>query len=357
MTATSGRVSSRYSVRSERFEPQLADHDFWFSGLSFAPKDVEKRLAWKYSSNPSPGSRILLIDCEGADSPVGAIGLFSRSWYATGINYQAAVAADLVVDTKHRTLGPALQLCLSAFRTVGENEFSFVYGLPNAISSVLKKRLDFQSTKTVVRYSRPLLWLYLVKDKLPGKAATVVAGLLQSLVGVKDFCQGLWLGRNWIGGAVTGFDERFDDLWVRSRDSFGLCGCRDAKFLNWRFSDPASSFEHRVFIVESRTVQRLGGYVVWRYCESGEVLIKDFFFDPDCGAATVMQLFINTMKNGRYDRLSFAFEGSSQLKQSLKLLGFVAREETETLFCLAEKTTRQMFDGEGIYITAADNDA
>ena len=351
-------VSNRYSIKARPYAAGDAQLPFWFDGLSYEPHDVAARLRWKYDSNPAPKSKLLYLHSDTEEQPCGAIGLFARQWSMAGARYPSAVATDLVISQSHRSLGPALHLCIDACGKVQTGEYSMAYGMPNAISAVLKKRLEFQSVQTITRYSRVLRWRNVIRARLPAPLAIPVAAVLQQLNDAKDWILGAKSGRRWKGSVWQGrFDARFDQLWQRSHESFGLCGVRDQEFLNWRFNDSDSGYKNQVFVVERQQDAELGGYIVWWQNDDGDVLIKDFLFSPDCGIDGLFQLFVNSMKSAGHERLSIALNGPADMLQKLRRIGFVAREQTEALFCVDQASELASAVNAPLFLTAADNDA
>ena len=79
---------------------------------------------------------------------------------------------------------------------------------------------------------------------------------------------------------VAGFDNRFDDLWVRASVAHVSLMVRDWTFLDWRFA-PASAVGYTIMAAESDG--RLDGYCVLRVLEDGGIssgVIVDILVDP-----------------------------------------------------------------------------
>ena len=79
---------------------------------------------------------------------------------------------------------------------------------------------------------------------------------------------------------ITSFDHRFDTLWERVHDKFGITITRDSTFLNWRFiHNPNNSYK----IFATTKNEALTGYIVLSSYYSNKIeigVINDILYDP-----------------------------------------------------------------------------
>jgi len=161
--------------------------------------------------------------------------------------------------------------------------------------------------------------------------------------------------RGYACGWISKPDERFDDLWARSRQPGTLVGVRDRRFLEWRFGDyPFRA--HRFFTVVSQPDGRLSAYAA---CESsGSTLqVRDFLVDPaQPGAGTRLwaDLALAAHREG-HDSLAVEFLGGAGIQQSLAKAGLLARERGPVHAVLPDGFA-ELADEERWYLTNADDD-
>jgi hypothetical protein len=97
-----------YSVRlADINEDKQTLKSLWIRNFGWI---TEGRYDWIYKNNPSGQPLSFLLHHDKSNSIVGAISLFPRKIFSGDEIIPAYVCGDLVIDQKHRALGPVLKL-------------------------------------------------------------------------------------------------------------------------------------------------------------------------------------------------------------------------------------------------------
>jgi len=285
----------------------------------------DKYRAW-YQGNPAGKATVLLVRETESDSVVACAVIFPRRLCIDGVYLRAALGGDFLVHKNHRVLLPALKLMRGFVSVVDDGEFDLIYGFPNAGAEPVMKtaglmRLGPRARMSkVARVSAHLRKLrpYMFLDKL-----------LSPLV---DVLTRLFVFETWYrfkGGflceEISGFDERFDDLWAKIGQGSRVIGERTAESLAWRYPN-AGGAGYRIFAMSSSDRANVEGYIV--YClDEHSISIKDFVL-PDGGRAIriLFAHFLRHVKKGPIRSVSVVLLGNRDLFDVLKRLGFAVRK-------------------------------
>ena len=165
---------------------------------------------------------------------VGTIGAGPRSMLREGHAVRAAVLCHVAVLPAHRSLKPALGM-YRAMAAISQSSFDVVYGLPNAPSSAICKRVHFALVGHLLRHVKVLRYRGYAQRVLPGRLGRAGGVLLDG---------GLALGRGVLAlGRRSGLDVSWTDtvdprmqaLWDESDHGTGLSTIRSTVMLEWRF--------------------------------------------------------------------------------------------------------------------------
>ena len=321
-------------VRGREYDVRLgrssADKDaaiaLWQRNL--APADRVRRYGWAYEGNPAGSGRVWLAADENGCA-IGAAGLIPRQTSVGGGAGLAGEAADFVVDSDARGLGPAvaLQRCL----TQECRPASFVYGFPNRKAETVQRRVGFEALGTMHRWVKVLrLEAALRAHPAFSRAARLVAPALDAALGVtaperrRPRTSGVTVKH------VAACDARFDRLWARAAKSIPILGDRSSRFLDWRYRQaPDAAYDLCAAIRESDG--EMVGYVAYRVvggvCRIVDLLANDMAAALD----TTLHEFILQMRAASVATISLCYLGIAEVTGALSRWGFRRRADSQNV--------------------------
>jgi hypothetical protein len=289
------------------------------------------RYDWLYLNNPAGKATVCLLRDEDSGEIVGSTALLPRNLWANGKTLKAAIAADLMVDHRHRSLGPAIVLQKGILGRLTETGIDLVYAFPNPKSVPMTRRIGYRQLTQRMALVLPLRSEAFLRNRIHHVGARKVAAALIDIAlrlrprlykPFRDFGREHFL--------ATSFNRQFDDLWSRIRSGYTLIGEKTSDFLNWRYRDSPQE-QYAVFGLRARGQKEIDGYVV--YSERDKRMhIADFACDP--ARISLQELLIRfalwSRTNGA-EAVSIALTASSELKRSFHRAGFHLRENIDPL--------------------------
>jgi Acetyltransferase (GNAT) domain len=229
------------------------------------------RFDWLYSNNPHGAARgWLAID---SARVVGMAAAFPRWFYVDGSEVCCWVLGDFCLDSKYRSLGPALQLQRACLHVVEENQPTLCYDFPSAPMAAIYRRLGFDMTGKLLRLALPLRIDRKVKEKIRNCAAQRLLSSLGNAVLKARLPKGP------VGDALEmvaqsgACGKEFTALADAQSGKLGIFLSRSADYLNWRYvNNPLADYQ----IITARRQGRLKGYAVWRE-EGPDASVVDLF--------------------------------------------------------------------------------
>lgn len=293
------------------------------SNLTGSAARFDAKYDWFYLDCPW-GAPLLQAIVRGAgDEWVGVAAIGPRRMLLDGKEIRAGELVDLVVDSKHRSLGPALMLQQAIFdRALAE--FDLIYGFPNPKALPVVKRVGYSSFPDIVRASRVLRhapYLQRVMPRLPAR----IGGFALDFV---DRCGdiGRWLtGSRYVYEWSSEVTLRMQELWNRTRPHKGLVSVRDRETLGWRFTQ--AEFHHARFLQVSE--RRGGPIAAWFACQGeGPTLHVRDFWSADATTGVSRKALHALIRAGRaegYAVISVESASTSDALSTWRGVRFIAR--------------------------------
>lgn len=321
-------MSSKYLVRQVEIGAHAeAITALWSRCLrSLTPQAAQGRLRHRYLANPAGAGATLLLLAEDAPAEVAGVQcLHARTVHHLGRSWRVAGMADYAVAEAHRTLGPALQL-MKQMRAVGQAQYDWLYGLPNAKSEAVCKRSGLLHFGCVGRWTALLRTGTLLRRKLPAALAALLAPvanlglLLRDALRLRGAAALRWTDGN-------GFPQTLDALWQRRPAELAISE-RSRALLQWRFAGGSWTVS-----TAARADGSPLGYVVWRLEEGVVAVVADFLCaDPGRDTALLMRGFAWRMRRTPAERVTLEFFGAPAVEEGLKAAGFWQRPENVPLY-------------------------
>jgi hypothetical protein len=320
----------------------------WRGNLAGGGNSAAK-FEWFYANNPAGEPRVLLLREQTTTAVVGAVSAGPRVLQVDARDSRAAVVVDFVVDSRHRTLYPALIL-QRGMRNMAVQTFELAYGFPNPRAWPLMERAGYRKLGSMVRYVRVVRVAHYAKQALLRLLLTPAGAVIDR---VRMALQGARarLPQAWSIAWLSCFDERFDEMWARLTDAPAIIERRDARFLDWRFLRQPNA-QYRIFAMLDQD-RRLAAYAVCQ--REGSVLhVRDFLSRGICdpGLSCLLQQVAHAARAEGCSSVSLELLGTPEVQRILKEGGWVPRGSRPVMFA----SNADGIGDKAWYLTCADED-
>lgn len=276
--------------------------------------DAEIRFEWLYRSDYARNhlcSRVLFHN----DRLVGIISMLP---VPAGKRVIASMA-NLLVDERHRTLGPALILMKSLIAdSCAQLSPDLIIGRPNRKADILLKRLRFQSLGQAIRQTwvaNPVAFM-----PLPSSLKSFGGRLLSPLMRT-----GLWVQER--SAAVRQGRIGTPD-WRRIDDPKQIRH-RLPPYLYWRYFEIPNG-NSRLAVPTSSDLNQ--AYLIYSVSPQGTLYISDFEPEDNAAAQPLLARFMRQMlKRMPLRNFSICCLNSPSLSSALDSLGFIERIDGDEL--------------------------
>jgi len=294
-----------------------------------------------------------------SDAIVGSYALFPRRLVVNGTPFQAYICGDLIVDTKHRSLGPAVSLVKAAIAKCEADKNSILFGFPNEFSAPVILMSGFKQLSERIKLTKVLrTYPYLQRHLKYAGISKTAAYPIDILLSIRFGRTGKRFKNLFHFDVISSFDERFDRLFEKTVHSFALKGEPSRDYLNWRFMD--SPYEKNlIFTMESKLDKSLSGYIVFCSNQKRCQIVDLGFIDPQETLKLMLSAFHCYQKSQKAEAIAFDFAGDAQFMNQLLKSGFSVRSRELKTIIYPPSGLKHMVDEiqRGCwYLTAGDND-
>lgn|GEM_PF-834193 len=288
--------------------------------------DLDEKYKWIYENNPAGKAVVSLIRDNETNECTGCFAAFPRRISVGGVGLRAGVAGDLFVHKKHRILIPALKLEKSLMSIVQKKEFDLIYGFPNKKAEPVMKRAGFKYLGSYIGIAKIIKTSeQLQKLHVPKYLNRLLSPLLD--VALRLFAFETWyrLRSGFICEEIRHFDERFDELWLKSKLRFHAVGERTSQFLTWRFLRKPNA-EYKIFAIFNSSTTELQGYII--HCtDKNSIHVTDFILPEDKKAIRVLVAhFLRYARKASPKSVVIRFLGNKEISTLFRRFGFVRRK-------------------------------
>jgi len=324
-----------------------------FDGYDDAGARAKLRAA--YADNPVADSTLLALRATTVAGAQGTIGLCARAFRFGERAITMATACDFVVDARHRSLGPAMQLLRAGARIAAER-FDLCYALPNANAAPVFRAAGFRELGSFDRYAKPLRTRRLLAKRLPAVLAALAAPFVDFALAVRDRVHGF--GTDRLECHDTAWTASEIDALFAQRPGSLLLSVRSARMLRWRFEGTQRGADDDVWqlaICRDRGGV-IRGYAVWRIV-GGKFEIGDLFAaDPQRWTwPLVAALTQRARAEKAASSLSFSCLAPAALASQLRAAGLTLRPDRRPVY-IARSAEADAMPAEAWYLTEFDED-
>lgn len=287
------------------------------------PLSNAARFDWLYRDSVYGKPQTWIAIDNDDDEVIGVASAFPRRWYMNNGERNGWVLGDFCVSSRHRSLGPALQLLRASIGGVSENKEDFFYDFPSQAMMAVYKRLRVETCGRMVRFAKllhadrkvrehsslPIVtvgvsavanWVLRLHDRIPMKQGTITVDLQRDVCG-----------------------EEFSRLASDVGSRYGAYIQRSATYVNWRYvRNPLAQYE----ILTARQKGRLTAYAV--FVQVGrDAVVADLFGVYDENVLQSLLLSLSQLLRGRgVQTVSVPVWEAHPWIPRLSAAGFSARE-------------------------------
>jgi len=323
-------------------------------------RNLDEKYEWFYDGNPAGEAIVSLVREDGSGEYVGCSATFPRKFSLDGDDLRAGVPGDLFVSQKHRVVAPGLNLVKRLISIVREHELDLLYIWPNKNAEPVLRRAGFRhlgpNTRVakIVRTSEQLQKRCFCKYLIGPVSALLDAAL-------RLFAFETWyrFKGEFVCEEMDDFDERFDDLWRRSRPRFKVVGERTSGFLRWKYLEKPD-VEYRIYAIFNSKKDELKGYVV--HCmDENSISLMDLVLPEDRTTARIfVSNFLRHVKKQPISSVVMQFLENREIVGFLKMFGFVKRKDDWNVYYYCSEELLERFpvleDSEAWLLTNFDMD-
>lgn len=225
---------------------------------------LPRRFTWIYENNPYGVPDSWFLRNTKGNAPIGMASIIPRSMWVNGEKVTAGVAADMMVDKNHRSLGPALMLQRALVASCEEGRYTFIYGFSPRPAAAVQLRAGFQAMGSCVRFLKILSTERFTRNQKMHYIARAAGGIIDTAIMAADFilsAKDLLKSRNISSRISDSFDSGFDQLWEKLPRQNLVVGDKTSSYLTWRYTmSPYHS--HKIFTL-ANTADNILGYLVF----------------------------------------------------------------------------------------------
>ena len=280
---------------------------------------------WLYRENPHGQARVWIAESRDKREVVGVASAFPRRMYVDGSAKRGCVLGDFCIDSRYRTLGPALQLQRACLAEIDAGTLAVCYDFPSRSMTAVYTRLGVELQERMVRMAKPLRTARQIGERVK------LRPLARGLSAAAD----RWLALRdrsmkkssecAIGVHEDVCGEEFTALAERLGARYGVCVQRTAEYLNWRYrAHPHRRYE----ILAARRNGVLVGYAVFTRTEE-DATIVDLMAEGDRELiGDLVSQVVARMKEQRVATVSAPLLASHPWVRLFASLGFYPRESS-----------------------------
>jgi len=316
-----------YQVQKFKFQEQKELlFSMWKKHLMNTNK---QRLQELYTGFGSPEVITLLINYR-EDASVGAVSLMERILSLNDKKVKIGVNFDMMIDKKHRTLGPALKLLKSLIQEAEDRNYQALLAMPNKMSEPIFARAGYELIGRVYRWSRVINFNAKLKKIIKFEFARKIAGL---------FLKIYWFFRydllNSLSCVFAKTKIVLKEYNLEDNDNLDRISRLDKKgleyprnYLEWRFGK-VSPFKNKFLYVSRKgKAEENVGFIIYRIDKGDNTAYLESFSIQGDSKTVKMAVceFIKIMKEERVGSISVTFYGNNCMEKILRKTGFVKRE-------------------------------
>ena len=300
---------------------------FW---QAYLPGTPPQRLQWLQTNPAGPAIWFLAFE-EESNKLAGTLTVTPRNMYMQGSIIQVGIMGDFMTASQYRIFGPAMALQRMAVKLIKDNNYKFIYTLPNDASIKIAQRVGFDKTVKLHYLVKPISVSHYLNKYLNNIAVKFVEPVFKIILNLlsKDTYM---LGKGFYDESSK-IDESFDVLWKTVKCNYnGLIGVHDSQYLSWKYVHNPS---HKYKVVTYRD-EEFGpclGYMIFTISDK-KIEVFDILTVNNKVVERLIKRIIRIAKKMHCQALYIRLSETNSLLKIINQFGFFdARNEAGILTC------------------------
>ena len=317
----------------------------------------QKRFEWFYGENGYGLAGTGTLSVKGDDAVIGCSSYFVRQFYVGDEQVVGGINCDILVDQKHRTLGPALMLIKNLINVYSQRGLGFLLAFPNHKSRPVFMRCGYKEIGKSYRWSKPLNFEAKLKGRFRSKVLVKILTLIlnpAAKIISAEFVHKYFSLRNKCKLKSINLSDMLDKPDISKVAGINCYGGRLGGYVAWRYDDAADSISYKILSIRKRGDEI--GYLVYSL-NKGVALIHDIAPLSIKDFDSVLASFSSYARKLNAESISIGFFGAQQYKTIMKKHYFVQREgRSVMLYCEDERLSEILAQESGWYLMDGDVD-
>ncbi|GAB4339407.1 MAG: hypothetical protein Kow0099_14430 [Candidatus Abyssubacteria bacterium] len=330
-------------------------------------------FTWKYLGNPENRHAMALAFKDGG--VVGQIGAIGVRLKVGDEELPAGHVVDIVIKEGSRKGGTFFRLeRFGLTKDIKESRIEFAFSIKTTYE-IATRTLGFHGVSPIYRMVKVLNAAPYLEAKLKfGPLVKLLTPLYNAGMKLRELT-GRSPGSGIIIQKVDRFDNRFDDLWQRSKSQYEIMIARTSDYLRWRFSEHPTlrysiygAFKDGVLkgyvVLGSRQKGEASGVVVEIEVDTAKGFIADILVAPGTDQEVITRALIRRavahFRAQKMDSVACWVLRHMDLRRILEQLGFFERETPHDLIVRSNEPerypTEYLIDPTRWYIARGDSD-
>ena len=324
----------------------------WERNYGGVDSDRFEWLYYKSDANPM----CFVIKTEEGDV-VGMNGVLTRNIEAFGDTITIAHAIDFLIDKKHRTAGPAIQMQRFLIKELTSRNIRLIYGFPMPAAQLVLRRLGYQALGDYQRWVKPVSGDFIIGKYLPSPLSKMLSPI--TTFALQAISKDLFFRKpkQTTTSMDAAVDEWFNDLWERSTCKPDVIGERNESFVSWRFTE-FHEIKYKVYTLNAKNGE-LDGYIVYQV-NDGVASIHDLLAADIETYRSLLRCFTKDIRKQKVSQITLFILSPGKILEVLSGCGYMKRPEVAKVFVRIDKTLLVshpgIADANSWYVTDVDKD-
>ena len=318
---------------------------------------------WTHLKCPYGDANFWLVQTEEGER-VGMTGLMKRRLVIDGKSVSAGQAANININTEHRTAQAAIKLQRALIAKAMDEDISIVFGVTDTAIAVLR-RAGYKVVGGGNRWTKPLRSEYRLRDRIrpivPRKIVCCAVDL-----GLRLRSPETWSRR--INSShlakMEEYGAAFDQFWSEIKPISPIGSERTSDFLRWRFTGEPGCHQSAFCLLDDDN--KIAAAVIYRSRDDNKtkhgdavVGVHDLLYRDLESLETVLAEFSRAMRREGRQALMLNYFGKSQVADVLRKSGFFPRPWARQVLAWVNPSQRdfdptRVLDPENWQLTEAD---
>lgn len=309
---------SVYTV--DQFDPDTEKQDllsFWAgcAGKIWKPE----RIDWFCRFNGFAASKVWVLRQNGSPPIIGSASVMMRRFVVDGIPVMGGIHCDMIVDEKHRTLGPALKM-INGITQSAESDPEFLLAFPNDAARAVMKRSGYTELGIFYRWAKPFRTGEEFRSRIPNFVVRkVVSGMVDLLLLASAYKIGL---KRFFDRSPASIQKGIKaETFLPSLFDTSVSCERNLPFMLWRYTEIHDLSFSLYSVLRD---EQLIAYIVCSFYD--DMLYVDDIITCDTSMlADIIISIMNYAKCLAVNTICLGFFGNSFYERMFKKLGFYRR--------------------------------